>query len=54
VFDLTSTRQLSPSDRKLLHLVDVDDLSGASSSSGGTYELLYEQIERLVESGGFR
>jgi len=54
VFDLTSTRQLSPSDRKLLHLVDVDELSGASSSTGGKYELVYDQIERLVEDGGFR
>ncbi|GAA5893129.1 hypothetical protein JCM8208_004353 [Rhodotorula glutinis] len=54
VFDLTSTRQLSASDRKLLHLVDVDELSGASTSTGGTYELVYDQIERLVEDGGFR
>lgn len=54
VFDLTSTRQLSPSDRKLLHLVDVDELSGASTSTGGKYELVYEQLERLVEDGGFR
>ncbi|GAA5850294.1 hypothetical protein JCM9279_006518 [Rhodotorula babjevae] len=54
VFDLTSTRQLSPSDRTLLHLVDVDELSGASTSTGGKYELVYDQVERLVEQGGFR
>ncbi|BGP39292.1 Elongator subunit elp4 [Rhodotorula kratochvilovae] len=54
VFDLTATRQLSSADRKLLHLIDVDELSGASTSSGGVYDLLYEQVERLVTEGGFR
>ncbi|BGP31379.1 Elongator subunit elp4 [Rhodotorula toruloides] len=53
VFDLTQTRQLSPSDRSLLQLVDVDDLSGATTSTGGVYELLYEKIEQVVRKGGF-
>ncbi|BGO98723.1 hypothetical protein RTG_00986 [Rhodotorula toruloides ATCC 204091] len=53
VFDLTQTRQLSPSDRSLLQLVDVDDLSGATTSTGGIYELLYEKIEQVVREGGF-
>ncbi|BGP39267.1 Elongator subunit elp4 [Rhodotorula kratochvilovae] len=54
VFDLTARRQLSSADRKLLHLIDVDELSGASTSSGGVYDLLYERVEHLVMEGGFR
>ncbi|GAA5911428.1 hypothetical protein JCM6882_005000 [Rhodosporidiobolus microsporus] len=59
VFDLTTTRALSPSDRARLHLIDVDDLPSssscsASSSGAGIYDALYERIERLVEEGGFR
>ncbi|BGP07339.1 Elongator subunit elp4 [Rhodotorula toruloides] len=53
VFDLTQTRQLGPSDRSLLQLVDVDDLSGATTSTGGVYELLYEKIEEVVCEKGF-
>ncbi|GAA6054401.1 hypothetical protein JCM3770_002239 [Rhodotorula araucariae] len=54
IFDLTATRQLSSADRKLLHLVDVDDLNGASTSSGGVYEELYHRIEQIVVAQGFR
>ncbi|GAA6035805.1 hypothetical protein JCM8097_005715 [Rhodosporidiobolus ruineniae] len=55
LFDLTTTRALSSADRKLLHLVDVDELLSSSvSTSAGPYSALYEQIEKLVDEGGFR
>lgn len=53
VFDLTQTRKLSDSDRALLHLIDVDDLS-SSSSMPSPYEDLYRRIERIVEERGVR
>ncbi|POY73706.1 hypothetical protein BMF94_3243 [Rhodotorula taiwanensis] len=53
VFDLTQTRKLSDSDRALLHLIDVDDLS-SSSSMPSPYEDLYRRIEQIVEERGVR
>ncbi|GAA5866694.1 hypothetical protein JCM8547_002727 [Rhodosporidiobolus lusitaniae] len=60
VFDLTTTRTLSAADRKLLHLVDVDNLPLAASSSSSSspadelYDALYARLEKLVNEGGFR
>ncbi|GAA5829897.1 hypothetical protein JCM11251_007925 [Rhodosporidiobolus azoricus] len=55
VFDLTTTRTLTSSDRSRLHLIHSDDLPSSSSGSGsGLYDALYERIEKLVDEGGFR
>ncbi|GJN89572.1 hypothetical protein Rhopal_002559-T1 [Rhodotorula paludigena] len=50
IFDLTMPRQLSATHRQLIHLVDIDDLSGGSR---GPYDALYSRIESLVQDGGF-
>ncbi|GAA5987407.1 hypothetical protein JCM11641_002279 [Rhodosporidiobolus odoratus] len=52
IFDLTSTRQLSSSDRKLLHLINVDDFPSAAPNE--LYDTLYHRIEKLINDGGFR
>lgn len=54
VFDLTTTRSLSSTDRQLLHLIDVDELPSTSSSSSSVYNPLYDRIEALINDGGFR
>ncbi|GAA5892833.1 uncharacterized protein JCM6883_007489 [Sporobolomyces salmoneus] len=52
-FDLTTTRQLSASDRSRLHLIDIDEIQDTAGSPNEFYNNLYQKLETFVSENGY-